>query len=142
MEVTQLTKKLKELERSKYVDWATVAERVQSLDALKTEFEKLDENPAFKKLKRQIKALNHPVRIKILIAIKNGAICPCELEYVTGLSQATISHHLSLLEDAELISRIREGKRVFLAIKNAKIIDTFLNVSILSNKELFSSKNG
>ena len=59
----------------------------------------------------QIKALAHPVRLKMVDVIydRGGEICVCEFMEVFDLSQPTISHHLKVLRDAGLITSRREG---------------------------------
>ncbi|MHA2225625.1 MAG: ArsR/SmtB family transcription factor [Candidatus Hodarchaeales archaeon] len=127
MSISVLEEKLKDLLDSELVDWKSVPNRIEELKLLKNRLNSLEEQRKFKEFKKQIKALNHTVRIQILTAISNGVTCPCELEYLTNLAQATVSHHLSLLEDADLISRTREGKRIFLSIKNQKVINSFIH---------------
>ncbi|MFX0016642.1 MAG: ArsR/SmtB family transcription factor [Promethearchaeota archaeon] len=126
MSVSVLEEKLKDLLNSELVDWKSVSNRIEELKLLKNKLKTLKEQTQFKEFRKQIKALNHTVRIQILTAINNGVTCPCELEYLTNLAQATVSHHLSLLEDADLITRTREGKRTFLSIKNQEVIASFI----------------
>lgn len=63
-----------------------------------------------KKVMKKFKALSSPYRLQIIDLLKNRAICSCELEYILKLSQPTISHHLKILEDAEIINIERKGK--------------------------------
>ncbi|NHJ00738.1 MAG: ArsR family transcriptional regulator [Candidatus Heimdallarchaeota archaeon] len=122
-----LEEKLKDLLEEELVSWKSVSDRVEEIKLLKKRLNLLTRQSQFIALKKQIKALNNEVRIQILLAISNGVTCPCEIEYITNLAQATVSHHLSLLEDAELITRTREGKRTFLSIKNKAFLDSFIN---------------
>lgn len=126
MRASVLEEKLKDLLESELITWQSVSNRVEELTRLKSRLNSLEEETKFKEFKKQIKALNHTVRIQILTAISKGVTCPCELEYLTNLAQATVSHHLSLLEEADLIYRTREGKRTFLSIKNQEVIDSFI----------------
>ncbi len=64
-----------------------------------------------KKLVRTFKALGNPLRIKILLLLlEKDELCPCELNITFELSQSNISHHLNILERAELISNYTRGK--------------------------------
>jgi len=59
------------------------------------------------------KLLADPVRLRILSLIANssqGELCGCDLPATIGRSQPTISHHLSLLAEAGLITREQRGK--------------------------------
>lgn len=58
-----------------------------------------------------LKALAHPVRIRMvdLISRGGGDICVCEFEAHFDLKQPTISHHLRILRDAGLIRSRQDG---------------------------------
>ena len=63
---------------------------------------------------RRFKALSDPARVRILSLIaESGEICGCDLEGPLGLSQPTVSHHLKMLAEAELIHKERRGKWVY-----------------------------
>jgi ArsR family transcriptional regulator len=61
---------------------------------------------------RLAKALSDPVRVQILDVVRghDQAVCQCELQPLFDVSQPTLSHHLSRLEDAGLISVERRGR--------------------------------
>jgi DNA-binding transcriptional ArsR family regulator len=64
-----------------------------------------------KKMLRAFKALGNPIRLKILfLLLEKEDLCPCELNITFELSQSNISHHLNILERAELISNYTRGK--------------------------------
>ena len=59
------------------------------------------------------KALADPARLRLLSMIANadgGEACACDLIEPLGRSQPTVSHHLSILVDAGLITREKRGK--------------------------------
>jgi ArsR family transcriptional regulator len=59
------------------------------------------------------KALADPVRLRLLsliASVPEGEVCACEMTAPIGRSQATVSHHLSVLVDAGLITREQRGK--------------------------------
>ena len=61
------------------------------------------------------KALADPVRLRLLSLIANapeGTACSCDLEEPVGKSQPTVSHHLSILADAGLITKEKLGRWV------------------------------
>lgn len=61
------------------------------------------------------KALADPVRLKLLsliAAAPEGTACSCDLEEPVGKTQSTVSHHLSLLADAGLITKEKVGRWV------------------------------
>jgi ArsR family transcriptional regulator len=59
------------------------------------------------------KALADPVRLRLLSLIAAaGTACSCDLEEPVGKSQSTVSHHLSVLADAGLITKEKVGRWV------------------------------
>lgn len=65
------------------------------------------------------KALADPVRLRLLsliAAAPDGTACSCDLEEPVGKSQPTVSHHLSLLADAGLITKTKQGRWVMCAV--------------------------
>lgn len=76
--------------------------------------EALDEASAVE-MAAAFKVLADPVRLRLLSLIANapeGTACSCDLEAPVGKSQSTVSHHLSLLADAGLITKEKVGRWV------------------------------
>lgn len=71
--------------------------------------------PDADELAAAFKALADPVRLRLLSLIANapeGTACSCDLEGPVGKTQSTVSHHLSLLADAGLITKEKVGRWV------------------------------
>ena len=65
------------------------------------------------------KALADPVRLRLLsliAAAPAGSACSCDLEAPVGKSQSTVSHHLSVLAEAGLITKEKVGRWVQCAV--------------------------
>lgn len=56
-----------------------------------------------------MKALSDPSRVKIVKALQYRSLCVCELKEALGLAQSTVSKHLKVLEEAELVSFEKDG---------------------------------
>lgn len=72
----------------------------------------LDERDA-EELAGLFKVLADPARLRLLSLVAAGAdgeACACDLVEPVGKSQPTVSHHLSLLVDAGLLTREKRGK--------------------------------
>jgi ArsR family transcriptional regulator len=70
------------------------------------------------------KALADPVRLKLLsliAAAPDGTACSCDLEEPVGKTQSTVSHHLSLLADAGLITKEKVGRWVNCTVVPARL---------------------
>jgi ArsR family transcriptional regulator, arsenate/arsenite/antimonite-responsive transcriptional repressor len=71
---------------------------------------RLDEDAATE-LARVLKALADPVRLQLVSIIgASDEVCACDLPALLDRSQPTISHHLTQLVRAGLISREQRGK--------------------------------
>ena len=77
-----------------------------------------------KKIERISKALADQTRLRIFeaIAAKKNMTCG-ELVTLRGVTPATISHHLKILSDAELIECRKEGQYVYSRTKPETIAE-------------------
>lgn len=65
------------------------------------------------------KVLADPVRLRLLsliAAMPEGEVCACDLNEPLERSQATVSHHLSVLTKAGLITREQRGKWAWFSV--------------------------
>jgi len=95
----------------------SVTERLEELEQFKADLKGLRSSRKIKRLLKVFKALSNSNRIIMLLLISRGVHCSCELEILMNLSQSTVSHHLSILLDAELIEFERKGKWSFFRTK-------------------------
>lgn len=64
------------------------------------------------------KALAEPMRLRILQAVCKHPRSVTEIVEATGCTQANASKHLALLAAAGILSRRRDGQRVFYGVRN------------------------
>ncbi len=65
-------------------------------------------------LGRWAKALGDERRILTLALLAvHGPLCACELQASLRLSHATVSHHMAVLQEADLVEANRRGKWVY-----------------------------
>jgi Predicted transcriptional regulators len=67
-------------------------------------------------MEKLLKALADANRLRILAAVQDGALCVCQLMGILGLSQSTVSKHLSVLKEAGLLVEEPRGKRSFYSL--------------------------
>jgi len=60
-----------------------------------------------------LKAMGHPVRLRILAMLRDGELCVCQMTALLDLATSTVSAHLSDLKRAGLVSERKEGRWVF-----------------------------
>jgi len=58
------------------------------------------------------KALSDKNRLRVIKMLEIKPLCVCEITAVLSLAPSTVSKHLSLLQEAELIKDRKEGKWV------------------------------
>lgn len=71
------------------------------------------------------KALNDPTRREILELLKKKDMTAGEIADQFNISKPSISHHLDLLRQAELVVSVKEGQFIFYSI-NTTVMDEML----------------
>jgi len=72
---------------------------------------------------RSLKAMGHPLRLKILCILANGNETSVQdLVDLVGTSQSNISQHLSILRDKDILASRKEANKVFYRIGDDKIL--------------------
>ena len=61
-------------------------------------------------MERALKAAGDGTRLRILKMLEPGPLCVCQVVEALGLSQSTVSKHLSVLEAAGFVEGERRGK--------------------------------
>ena len=85
------------------------------MDATKYSERRLDTPPpemSFDEAADLLRALAHPVRLGIVDLLKSGELCVKRLEQLLGVSQSSVSQHLSRLRYVGLIESERRGHLV------------------------------
>ena len=60
-------------------------------------------------------------RIKILLALQQRELCPCDISAITGLSVSAVAHQLRVLRDKRLVKYRREGKNVYYSLDDEHV---------------------
>ena len=69
-----------------------------------------------------IKAISHPLRLKILCVLANGPLSVQDIVEQVGTSQSNISQHLAILRDKGVLATRKEANRVFYRIGNLRTL--------------------
>lgn len=83
------------------------------------------EEKLYKRRVSILKAMAHTTRLYILDILKNGPLCVCEINELIDADVSTISKHLNVLYNAELLSRKKEGLKVFYKLDKPCVLDPF-----------------
>lgn len=76
-------------------------------------------------LQQTLKALADPIRREILNMLKNGRMSAGEITDHFPVTGASISRHLSVLKEADLVRDTREGQFIFYEL-NASVLEEML----------------
>jgi len=69
------------------------------------------------------RALGHPIRISILKIVAQGPACVCDLVSQTGKRQPCISQHLSVLRQAGLVTKSRQGWNIYYELNKSRLVE-------------------
>ena len=76
-------------------------------------------------LQQTMKALSDPIRREILNMLKSGRLSAGEIVEHFDVTGASISRHLSVLKEADLIRDSREGKYIYYDL-NASVLEEIM----------------
>ncbi len=67
------------------------------------------------------KALADQSRLKMLMALKQGEMCVCDLAAFLGVSESAVSHQLRMLRQMALVANRREGPVLYYRLTDAHV---------------------
>lgn len=65
------------------------------------------------------KALSDETRVRALLSLSDGELCVCQIIAMLELAPATVSKHMTLLLQAGLVSRRKQGRWHFYSLAGA-----------------------
>ena len=85
-------------------------------------------------LQNTMKALSDPIRREILGLLKKGRMSAGDIVEHFTVTGASVSRHLSVLKEADLIRDTREGKYIFYELNTSVLEDVMLWISGLKGE--------
>jgi len=89
---------------------------VDTLPALMTTDEDIE------RASRSLKAMSHPLRLKILCTLGDREVSVQEIVEQVGTSQSNISQHLAILRDKGILASRKDANRVFYRVGDARTL--------------------
>ena len=71
---------------------------------------------------RSLKAMAHPLRLKILCTLGDGEISVQDIVERVGTSQSNISQHLAILRDKGILAARKDANRVYYRVGDARTL--------------------
>lgn len=69
-----------------------------------------------------LKAMSHPLRLKILCAIGESELAVQNIVDCVGTTQSNVSQHLAKLKDKEVLASRRDANRIYYRVKDARTL--------------------
>ena len=91
-------------------------------------------------LQNTLKALSDPIRREILNLLKAGRMSAGEISDRFSVTGASISRHLSVLKDADLIRDTREGKFIYYDLNASVLEEIMLWITDLKGEDNHAEK--
>src|SRR5690625_3003810 len=85
----------------------------------------LEEEKGIDSLSRIFKAMGDPSRLRIIYALSKSPLCVCDIATVLDMTQSSISHHLRVLRNLNLVKFKREGKLVIYSLDDEHVFRIF-----------------
>ncbi len=79
---------------------------------------------------RSLKAMSHPLRLKILCTLGDQEVSVQEIVEQVGTSQSNISQHLAILRDKGILASRKDANRVFYRVSDSR---TLLLIGMMRN---------
>ena len=71
---------------------------------------------------RSLKAMSHPLRLKILCTLGDQEVSVQEIVDHVGTSQSNISQHLAILRDKGILSSRKDANRVYYRVSDGRTL--------------------
>lgn len=69
-----------------------------------------------------LKAMSHPLRLKILCVLGSDSICVQDIVDQVGTSQSNISQHLAILKEKKILGSKKQANRVYYFIDDDRML--------------------
>ncbi len=105
-------------------DFASPKQPFNGIGDIDTEnsFSLLDRDEDVERASRSLKAMSHPLRLKILCTLGDEEVSVQDIVEFVGTSQSNISQHLAILRDKGILASRKDANRVFYRVSDARTL--------------------
>ncbi|MEN8213615.1 MAG: metalloregulator ArsR/SmtB family transcription factor [Pseudomonadota bacterium] len=97
----------------------------------------LSDQSDIERASRALKAMSHPLRLKILCTLGEEEVSVQDIVDNVGTSQSNISQHLAILRDKDILSTRKDANRVYYKIGDPRLLQL---ISMM--RAVFCTHNG
>lgn len=83
-----------------------------------------------------LKALAQSTRLKIIDFLRDGERCVCEIFPAIDEEQSNTSRHLNMMLSAGVLSRRKDGLKIYYAIKHPEIFEVIDIITLIVKQEI------
>ena len=77
-------------------------------------------------LVEQLKAVSHPLRLRVLALLEPGELCVCQIAETLQMPQSSVSEALRELRRAGFVTERKDGRWVFMSLVSRELASPFL----------------
>jgi DNA-binding transcriptional ArsR family regulator len=88
----------------------------------KGSFDLMTDDSDIDRASRALKAMSHPLRLKILCTLGDEEVSVQDIVEQVGTSQSNISQHLAILRDKGILASRKDANRVFYRVSDARTL--------------------
>lgn len=81
------------------------------------------------------RALSDPNRLLILDYLLEGERCACVILEKLQITQSTLSYHMKILSESEIVTARKEGKWMHYALNRAKLDNLKMFIDLFTSKK-------
>lgn len=89
-------------------------------------FELIERKEHIEQAARAIKAIAHPLRLKILCVLGDQQVSVQEIVEAVGTSQSNVSQHLAILREKGILHSRKDANRVFYRVSDRRTLRLIL----------------
>jgi len=98
------------------------AESAESDDGTGAALELFADDADIERASRSLKAMSHPLRLKILCTLGDQEVSVQDIVEHVGTSQSNISQHLAILRDKGILASRKDANRVYYRVGDARTL--------------------
>lgn len=83
-----------------------------------------------------LKSLAQPTRLKIIDFLRDGERCVCEIFPAIDEEQSNTSRHLAYMQTHGILSRRKEGVKIFYAVKHPEVFEVIDLATAIVRREV------
>jgi ArsR family transcriptional regulator, arsenate/arsenite/antimonite-responsive transcriptional repressor len=84
----------------------------------------------------QLKALSDITRLEIINLLSSGSLCACDILESFQITQPTLSYHMKLLTDSNLVTAERVGKWTHYSLNGRELDDLLGSLKLVSTNRI------